>query len=95
MLRVRNYAAQPHEVMFVKLNEGMTMDDVMEWMGTGQVGPPPGLPVGGMQALSQGLAGNLVLELEPGDYGLICFIPDVGDMQPHFIHGMMDQITVQ
>lgn len=95
VLRVRNYAAQPHEVMLVKLMDGSTVDDLLAWMAAGEQGPPPGIPMGGMQALSQGLAGNLDLDLEPGEYALVCFIPDAGDMQPHFVHGMVDQITVR
>ena len=95
VVRVRNYAAQPHEVVLVRLDSGKTMDDLLAWMASDGEGPPPGMPVGGMQALSQGQAGNLVLDLEPGDYGLICFVPDAGDGEPHFVHGMVDQITVQ
>lgn len=95
VIRVRNYAAQAHEVVLVKLMPGKTMDDVLAWIEAGQEGPPPGLPIGGMQALSQSLAGNFEVDLEPGDYGLICVIPDVGDMRPHFVHGMIDQVTVE
>lgn len=94
VVRVRNYAAQAHEVMVVRLAEGRTADDLLAWLGT-EDGPPPGAPIGGMQALSQGRAANLELDLEPGDYALICFVPDAGDGQPHFAHGMVDQIRVE
>lgn len=94
VVRVRNYAAQPHEVVLIKLAPGKTMDDVMAYMESGEEGPPPGMPIGGMQALSQGVAANLILDLEPGSYGLICYVPDAGDFQPHFAHGMVDEITV-
>lgn len=95
VIRVRNYAAQPHEVMLIKLMPGKTMDDLLAWMAAGEEDDPPGVPMGGMQALSQGLAGNLIVDLEPGDYGLICFVPDTGDAEPHFVHGMVDQFTIE
>jgi hypothetical protein len=31
----------------------------------------------------------------PGSYALICFLPDVKDGKPHFVHGMVQQIEVQ
>jgi hypothetical protein len=34
------------------------------------------------------------LDLEPGEYGLICFLPDMKDGKPHFHHGMVKKITV-
>lgn len=95
VIRVRNYAAQPHEVMFVRLAPGRTAQDLVAWLGSGEQGPPPGLPVGGMQALSQGLAGNVELDLEPGEYALLCFIPDAADGRPHIAHGMVKQLTVE
>ncbi len=95
VIRVRNYAAQPHEVVLVKLMPGKTMDDVMAFFEAGGEGDPPGLPIGGIQALSQGLANNLTVDLEPGDYGLVCFVPDIKDGQPHVAHGMVTQFTVE
>lgn len=95
VVRVRNTAAQPHEVVIVKLNPDKTMDDLLAWMEAGGEAPPPAMPIGGMQALSQGHAGNLTLDLEPGNYGLICLVPDTGDGQPHFVHGMVDEFTVE
>jgi hypothetical protein len=34
------------------------------------------------------------VELTAGDYGLICFLPDVKDGKPHLAHGMMKTIRV-
>lgn len=93
-IRVRNHAAQPHEIIVAKLMPGKSLDDLMAWMEAGEEGPPPALPIGGMQALDQGLGANFDLDLEPGDYGLICFVPDAKDGKPHTVHGMMKQFTV-
>lgn len=93
-VRVRNHASQPHEIVVIKFMPGMSMEDFMTWAEAGEEGPPPAAPVGGMQAIDQGVAANFHLELEPGDYGLLCFIPDVSDGRPHVAHGMMDEFTI-
>ena len=41
-----------------------------------------------------GTSGVFTADLAPGDYGLICFVPDAKDGKPHLMHGMMKQITV-
>jgi hypothetical protein len=33
-------------------------------------------------------------DLAPGDYGMICFVPDAKDGKPHFAHGMIQQFKV-
>jgi uncharacterized cupredoxin-like copper-binding protein len=94
VIRVRNYAAQAHEVTVMRFAPGKTMEDVQAWMEAGASDEPPAVPVGGMQALSPGLAGNLELTLQPGEYLLICFVPDSGDFQPHVAHGMVQAFSV-
>ena len=95
VIRVRNDAVQPHEVIMVKLAPGKTVEDILAFVAGDADGDPPGVPVGGMQALSQDHSGNMELYLDPGEYGLLCFIPDADDGQPHLVHGMVDQITVK
>ena len=34
------------------------------------------------------------LDLKPGSYGLLCFVPDAKDGKPHAAHGMMRVFTV-
>jgi len=31
---------------------------------------------------------------KPGDYGLICFVPDAKDRKPYLAHGMMKNLKV-
>lgn len=95
VIRVRNTAAQPHEAILVRFAPGKTMDDLMAFVAGGGEGDPPGVPMGGMQALSQGLAADMVVDLEPGNYGLICFVPDVADGQPHAAHGMVQEFSIE
>ena len=93
-LRVRNYAAQWHEVQLFRLEPGKTVEDLERWLAT-EDGPPPGASIGGVAALSQGHANNLAVELTPGEYALVCFLPDSQDGKPHFVHGMVKGFTVE
>jgi hypothetical protein len=36
----------------------------------------------------------LVVDLAPGEYEVVCFVPTPTDGQPHFAHGMHTTITV-
>jgi uncharacterized cupredoxin-like copper-binding protein len=44
--------------------------------------------------LEPGMSGYFTADFAPGNYALICFVPDAKDGKPHFTHGMMQQITV-
>jgi len=57
-------------------------------------GPPPGAPVGGTTPMAQGEQNIITVDLSPGEYGLVCFVPDAKDGKPHAMHGMMTQFTV-
>jgi len=37
----------------------------------------------------------LELSLTPGEYALICFVPDAKDGKAHFAHGMMSTFVVK
>lgn len=64
--------------------------------GSGEAaGPPPFEPAGGMQALASGLRGWIVLDLEPGDYLAICFVPDPASGKPHAELGMVASFSVE
>lgn len=93
-IRVVNQAEQPHEVLLVALAPGKTPMDVAAWAEKPE-GPPPGRPIGGTVGLAKGLDNIITVELTPGEYGLICFLPDAKDGKPHFLHGMTRQFTVK
>jgi hypothetical protein len=58
-------------------------------------GPPPGEPIGGTTAIGPGGYNLLPVDLTPGEYGLICFLPDAGDGRLHLAHGMIKQFSIQ
>ena len=45
--------------------------------------------------MAQGEENLLELNLTPGEYGVICFVPDAKDGKAHFVHGMMSTFTVR
>jgi hypothetical protein len=93
-IRVDNAAVQPHEVVFVQLAPGRTIGEFLQFMEKPE-GVPPGKLVGGTTGISRGGSNLVTIDFEPGEYGLICFIPDAHDGAPHIVHGMVKQITVQ
>jgi hypothetical protein len=89
---VKNSASQMHEIELVRLAPGKTADQFMGWI-TKPAGPPPGSAVGGV-APFVGTPIYFTADITPGNYVLICFVPDAKDGKPHFVHGMMKTITV-
>lgn len=92
-IRIENDAAQPHEVAIVRLESGKSPMDFASW-GERQKGPAPGKLYGGVSGIAPGTRAFATVDLPPGEYGLICFYPDMKDGKPHFAHGMAKRITV-
>jgi uncharacterized cupredoxin-like copper-binding protein len=80
----------------VRLKPGRTMKDAADWAERGQTGEAPGAMVGGVAALAPGGAGQFTVAFTPGEYALICFVPDQtdGKGRPHTHYGMMRQFRV-
>lgn len=93
MVRLENTAEQAHEMLIVKLAPGKTAMEFVNWAEKMQ-GPPPAMPMGGSTAMAKGGVAYLPIDLAPGEYALICFIPDAKDGKPHVAHGMVKSFTV-
>lgn len=145
--QIENAGSQWHEIIVLKLQEGMTSDDLL-MMFAGEGGPPgeegamedeaaaddeaadeeaaddeaaddvaaddeaeegaadeesAGAPeddmpfelVYGYVTISEGNTAWVELDLPPGEYTVICFLPDLlSDMSPHAAHGMVRSLTV-
>jgi hypothetical protein len=92
-LRINNNAAQPHEMLVVRMQPGKTGQDFLNWTNNMQ-GPPPGEAINGIAGMNPGQHAYISNNFTPGVYTLICFVPDVKDGRPHFLHGMLQDITV-
>lgn len=105
-IQVVNSGAQTHEYSIVELAEGTTVDQLRAMFTEEQPtpepgvtpedeGPPPFTSAGGFGALGPGGDGYMVVNLEPGNYALLCFFPDPATGAPHAALGMVGSLTVQ
>jgi|SRR5579863_2671592 hypothetical protein len=92
-IKVETAPGQPHELVLVQLDPGKTEKDLLAWMPKEQ-GPPPGHVVGGASPSTSGSPVYVSVDLVPGKYLLICFLPDGKDGKPHFMHGMMKTVDI-
>lgn len=92
-VRFRNKGKEFHHLMVVKLEEGKTIEDVMNIFK--QQGPPPkwARPVGGPNAPAFDGETVFTSVLEAGNYVALCVIPSPGG-PPHVMKGMIKAFTV-
>jgi hypothetical protein len=93
--QVTNRGAQAHEMVFLRLAGGKTWKDVMAFLQTPQAATLPGSIVGGMSALSPGETAWVSMNLVPGTYVILCFLPDKSRSLLHVQLGMICSITVK
>jgi plastocyanin len=100
-LEVLNGGPQTHELYVVKLNNGVTADQLKTELaneasgGTPPPGPAPFDDAGGMGAIAVNTTGYVTLDLTAGNYAFLCFIPDINKGEPHAALGMVKGITVK
>jgi hypothetical protein len=94
-IRVVNDGPQLHELVLTLLPEGKTASDLLAWNPETATEPPPARYLGGAVGLVPGGEALVEADLAPGNYVLICYIPDAKDGKPHFAHGMVLPFTVK
>lgn len=92
--KVVNDGKQIHEIAFIKLGEGKTMEDVAAFMEAPH-GMPPFEFAGGMQAIDPGDTGWVTMNLQPGNYVAMCYVPDPATGHAHMEMGMVMPFTVK
>ncbi len=92
--KVVNDGQQAHEVSLVRLNEGTSVEQLLAAAGPGSEGPPPAVPMGGNGVISPRASNWFTVNLEPGHYALLCFVPDSADGVPHAMKGMVKEFEV-
>lgn len=85
---------QPHEFTLFQLAPGKTVADVTKFFDGGMKGQPPAMPIGGVAGMSTGLTSYYTVDLKPGDYALVCFLPDGKDGKAHYTKGMTQTIKI-
>lgn len=103
LIEVYNSGPQPHELVIMRMEEGKDSQDAFAFFmdESGQT-PPPGMPVGGTQAIHQGQTVYVPVELQTGTtYVIVCLVPDFTQLDPnappvsHMENGMIAQFTAQ
>ena len=96
IITVTNAAAQPHELVMLKLNSGKTAAEFDTFVEKDLMkGAPPAMPVGGLSFMDKGRTASFPVDLTPGNYAMICFVPDAKDGKSHAVHGMITQFAVK
>lgn len=103
ILKVTNNDNTGHEMNLLKLADGKTIQDVKAFLHQ-KKGPPPlnaqkyGLApytyAGGIQPIEPGLSNWVELNLAPGNYVAVCFVPEIVGIS-HVDEGMIKEFTVQ
>jgi hypothetical protein len=95
MWRISNDGEQWHEISIIPVSEGTTEADVLDMASdpSSEDEPDAAFQFG---PISNGIETWTVVNLEPGTYAALCFLPDVaGDYAPHLEHGMIRVFTVE
>ncbi|MDQ4095617.1 MAG: hypothetical protein M3174_05360, partial [Actinomycetota bacterium] len=90
-----NEGKEPHELIMVPLAENAP--DVTELIKMSQKEASKffaGEPTSTEGPISPGETKSLEVELQPGTYGLVCFVESKKEKKPHAFLGMVGQMTV-
>jgi uncharacterized cupredoxin-like copper-binding protein len=94
-VQLKNLGKEDHEAQFVRLNDGVTVEQFLTAMQqAGQGEPPPIFTYeGGPAEIIPNKTAEVVLNFQPGQYMLLCFVSGP-DGQPHAAKGMLLPVTV-
>ena len=102
LVEVTNTGMEPHEMAIMRLAPGVTADQVMEMMMSEEMpegmedGPPPFEEAAIIAPIAAGMSALVPLNLEPGEYLLLCFIPSpANENAPHLALGMVRPLTLE
>ncbi len=94
VIEATNAGAQEHEFLIVQLAPEATVEEFLEAVES-DPSQAPGVFLGGLQAISPGGQGFVTIDFAPGNYALVCGVPDEATGAPHFALGRLHQFTVQ
>ena len=93
-VRVENAGPQLHAIEIERLADGKTLQDYVAWGKAGMKGPPPTTSAGGLIGPTKGQHAYFNVNLAPGNYLVVCYVPDEKDQKPHVAHGMIQELTI-
>jgi uncharacterized cupredoxin-like copper-binding protein len=93
-IAITNRGLQGHMVVMSRFPPGQGLDQFLAWSDNPKT-PAPGHMMGGITEIPPGGTATFTGNFVPGHYGMICFVPDSKDGQPHFMHGMRKEFDVR
>lgn len=93
--RLVNGGKQLHHLTVVKLMDGKTVADYLKAMQVEGPMPSWAVEMGGPNTAIPGNTIDATIDLAPGNYALVCFVPSPGEHMPHFMKGMIHPLTVR
>lgn len=95
VIAIRNNGTQPHEAPLIALQSGANITTFAEAVEDENAqGPPPGMPIGGVNAFPAGKTVYAIVDVAAGPHGLICFVQDPASHKPHVELGMLLDFAV-
>lgn len=89
-----NSGKEPHHAQIARLNDGVTLQDFEAAMKQGEQALMQKITLeGGPAAIAPGGHAEVILNLRPGQYALLCFLPSP-DGTPHLAKGMIKPFNV-
>ncbi len=94
-VQMKNLGKENHEASIVRLNDGITPEQFLAAVQAAGNGEPPPIFTyeGGPAEIVPGKTSEVVLDLQAGQYMLLCFV-SAPDGQPHAMKGMVLPIKV-
>lgn len=92
-LLIVNRGRTPHQALIVRLPDGVTAQQELDWFRKGSPGVRPARPVGGAIEVVPGSEARVSLTLSPGRYLLLCSVP--GGDRRHFDLGMLHEFEIR
>ena len=96
IIRAVNKGTVPHGSVVVRLDPGVTAKDIADAFTRGPTDKMvPGKLLGGFSPVEPGNSGYFSIDFKPGNYALICFMPDRDSNKNHLMLGMTHDFTVK
>jgi len=94
VFRVDNDGPQDHDVAILRVLPGRTDAEIDKWLMKPDMRNAPVEALGGTVGVARWGHTEFAADLKPGNYLMLCMIPDAKDRKPHFMHGMVTKVSV-
>jgi len=93
-IRLENAGTDAHHIQLLKLEEGKTIEDLTATLAESPVWPEWTQAYGGPNAVFPGSSSNAFVPLDPGEYVVLSWAPDMASGAPQYQRGMIQPLSV-